>query len=232
MNESPPEKRAKAIPRSAYEAAVRPSVWNYLSLAVLGALIIWSYQGTQIHLGQLFSRDGGGQILAYIGRLYPPDFSAAVLREALRGAMETFAISFISTLMAAAIALSVVFFASRNLIYSGLLYEMEPARSWSRALRMVPHVMAKGLLNGLRTIPEFLWALIVVFIVGLGPFAGVLALASFVWMQQACSRLTWWASPAWERSTRPRCISVAIHPAAAPRPRSPGSKTEFPLRES
>jgi len=32
------------------------------------------------------------------------------------------------------------------------------------------------LLNFLRTVPEMLWALIFVFIVGLGPFAGVLAL--------------------------------------------------------
>src|SRR5262245_21440714 len=68
------------------------------------------------------------------------------------------------------------FFASRNLIYSGLLYELEPKHGWSRALRMVPYLLAKGLLNFLRTVPEMLWALIFVFIVGLGPFAGVLAL--------------------------------------------------------
>jgi phosphonate transport system permease protein len=41
---------------------------------------------------------------------------------------------------------------------------------------MVPYLLAKGLLNFLRTVPEMLWALIFVFIVGLGPFAGVLAL--------------------------------------------------------
>jgi phosphonate transport system permease protein len=145
-------------------------------LGALGVLIIWSYHGTEVDLSQLFSRDGGGAILAYLGRLFPPDLSTDILREALWGSVETFAISFISTLMAAVIALSVVFFASRNLIYSGLLYEMEPGRSWSQALRMMPYLTAKGLLNGLRTIPEMLWALIFVFIVGLGPFPGVLAL--------------------------------------------------------
>src|SRR5262245_37917027 len=68
------------------------------------------------------------------------------------------------------------FFASRNLIYSGLLYELEPKHGWSRSLSMVPYLPAKGLLNFLRTVPEILCALIFVFIVGLGPFAGVLAL--------------------------------------------------------
>jgi phosphonate transport system permease protein len=78
--------------------------------------------------------------------------------------------------MAVIIALTTVFFASRNLIYSGLLYEMEPKGGWKRALRMAPYLSAKSLLNLLRTIPEMVWALIFVFLVGLGPFPGVLAL--------------------------------------------------------
>ncbi len=80
------------------------------------------------------------------------------------------------TLMAVIIALAIVFFASRNLIFSGLLYEMEPKLGWRRALRMLPYLAAKSALNILRTIPEMVWALIFVFLVGLGPFPGVLAL--------------------------------------------------------
>jgi len=38
------------------------------------------------------------------------------------------------------------------------------------------YAVARGGLNALRTIPEILWALIFVFVVGLGPFPGVLAL--------------------------------------------------------
>jgi phosphonate transport system permease protein len=176
MNGSPAEKGSKAAPWAAHQTGSQPSFWNYFSLGALGVLIVWSYQGTEINLGQLFSRDGGGAILAYLGRLFPPDLSSDVLRETLWKTVETFAISFIGTLMAVIIALCAVFFASRNLIYSGLLYEMEPAQGWTRALRMIPYLMAKGLLNGLRTIPEIVWALIFVFLVGLGPFPGVLAL--------------------------------------------------------
>jgi len=117
-----------------------------------------------------------GQILIYLAKLVPPDFSPNVLREAWRGTIETFAISFMGTLLAVAVALPIVFFASRNLIYSGLLYEMEPRQGWKRSARIIPYLAAKSVLNILRTIPEMVWALIFVFLVGLGPFPGVLAL--------------------------------------------------------
>jgi phosphonate transport system permease protein len=147
-----------------------------LLIALFLGVIVWSYRGAEIDLSQLFSRDSFEQILVYIKKLFPPDLSAIVIQEALKGSIETFAISFIGTLMAVGIALLIVFFASRNLIYSGVLYEMEPKQRWKRAARMLPYVTAKSLLNILRTIPEIVWALIFVFLVGLGPFPGVLAL--------------------------------------------------------
>ena len=52
---------------------------------------------------------------------------------------------------------------------------MEPRRH-RILLRRLPYLTAKAILNFLRTIPEMLWALIFVFLVGLGPFPGVLAL--------------------------------------------------------
>jgi phosphonate transport system permease protein len=147
-----------------------------LLIALFLGVIVWSYRGAEIDPSQLFSRDSFEQILVYIKKLFPPDFSTVVVQEALKGSIETFAISFIGTLMAVVIALAIVFFASRNLIYSGLLYEMEPKERWKRTARMLPYVAAKSLLNILRTIPEIVWALIFVFLVGLGPFPGVLAL--------------------------------------------------------
>lgn len=176
MSGSPPEKERTHIPWASHKAMGRPGLWTYFLVATVVVLLIWSYRGSEIHLAQLLSRDGSGQVFAYIKRLFPPDLSAVVLREALWGAIETFAISFMGTLMAVVIALSLVFFASRNLMYSGHLYEMEPKQGWNRAIRLVPYVGAKALLNFLRTVPEMVWALIFVFLVGLGPFPGVLAL--------------------------------------------------------
>jgi phosphonate transport system permease protein len=166
----------ETIPPRAGAAREKATVKNLLLLVAVLAFLVWSYRGAEIDLSQLFSRDGLGQILIYLAKLVPPDFSPNVLREAWKGTIETFAISFMGTLMAVAIALAIVFFASRNLIYSGLLYEMEPTQGWKRSARMIPYLAAKSLLNILRTIPEMVWALIFVFLVGLGPFPGVLAL--------------------------------------------------------
>jgi phosphonate transport system permease protein len=164
------------IPPRAGAAREKSTAKNLFLLVAVVAFLVWSYRGAEIDLSQLFSRDGLGQILIYLAKLVPPDLSPNVLREAWKGTIETFAISFMGTLMAVAIALAIVFFASRNLIYSGLLYEMEPKQGWKRSARMIPYLAAKSLLNILRTIPEMVWALIFVFLVGLGPFPGVLAL--------------------------------------------------------
>jgi phosphonate transport system permease protein len=176
MSKASDIKTRDAISLKNGRAGTQSNVKNVLLIAFLVVFLFWSYKGAGIHLSQLFSRDSFEQILIYVKKLFPPDFSAGVIQEALQGTIETFAISFMGTLMAVVIALAVVFFASRNLIYSGLLYEMEPKQGWKRSARMLPYLAAKSLLNILRTIPEMVWALIFVFLVGLGPFPGVLAL--------------------------------------------------------
>ena len=176
MSGSLGQKSGKTIPLPGVSAQEKATVKNVIVIVGILAFLIWSYRGAEIQLSQLFSRDSFEQIVAYVKKLFPPDFSPNVLHGALKGTVETFAISFMGTLMAVVIAIAIVFFASRNLIYSGLLYEMEPKQGWKRLARMVPYLTAKSLLNILRTIPEMVWALIFVFLVGLGPFPGVLAL--------------------------------------------------------
>jgi len=176
MSESPVLHAGGAFPRTGGPATRKHTFKSLLIAGFVVVFLAWSYRGAEIELSQFFSRDSFGQIVIYIKKLFPPDFSTPVIQEALKGTIETFAISFMGTLMAVIIALSIVFFASRNLIYSGLLYEMEPKEGWKRLARMVPYLGAKSLLNILRTIPEMVWALIFVFLVGLGPFPGVLAL--------------------------------------------------------
>ena len=141
----------------------------------LAALWLWSYRGSEVDMGLLFSAEGGGALFEYATRLFPPDLSRKTVADAAAGAWETFAISLMGTLLAAVIALSLVFFGSRNLAYAGLLYEMETRRGLV-LLRRVPYLAARAVLNFLRTVPEMLWALVFVFLVGLGPFPGVLAL--------------------------------------------------------
>ncbi len=157
------------------KAGARTPSSTYVLLAFLAALFVWSWQGSGIDPGLLFSVEGGGAIAGYVERLFPPDLSGKVVADAVAGAWETFAISLIGTLLSVVIALALACFGSRNLVYAGLLHEMEARRrrTW---LRRVPYLAARGILNFLRTVPEMLWALMFVFVVGLGPFPGVLAL--------------------------------------------------------
>ncbi len=147
---------------------------TWLGWAALAGALLWSYHGTAADIAAVLGPEGLAQMAAYVRRLFPPDLSAPLLREVAIGAAETFAISFLGTLLAVLIALGLVFFASANLAFAGLLFEME--RPAIRAARLLLYGAARGLLNLLRTIPEIVWAILFVFMVGLGPFSGVLAL--------------------------------------------------------
>ncbi|MBI2468166.1 MAG: phosphonate ABC transporter, permease protein PhnE [Candidatus Rokubacteria bacterium] len=153
----------------------RPSVWSWLVTATALGAVLWSARGTGLDPAQLASAEALRQMWAYAVKLFPPDLSAPVLREAAWGAVETFAISLVGTTLAVGIALPLAFLATRTVLFSGILYAREDL-GWRRYPRVGLYLAAKAVLNLLRTIPEIVWALIFVFAVGLGPFPGVLAL--------------------------------------------------------
>ena len=140
------------------------------------ALMVWSYHGMGVDPGQLFGKEGLRQIATYTAGLFPPNLSRAALREAGVGAVETFAISFVGSVLSICIALPLALLTARVMLYQGILYEGREMSRRSRTLRVGVYAGAKATLAVLRTIPEILWALIFVFMVGLGPFPGVLAL--------------------------------------------------------
>jgi len=137
---------------------------------------VWSWIGTGVELGALLGGDALAQIGAYAARLFPPDLSPGALRDAGLGAIETFAISFVGSLLSVCIALPLSLSATRTLLYGGVLFEGLRLGPVSRASRVGLYVAARGTLAILRTIPEIIWALVFVFMVGLGPFPGALAL--------------------------------------------------------
>ena len=103
---------------------------------------------------------GFGQLLHFLGLMLPPDpgtWSRTVL--ILRGLAETLAIAFLGTLLSAAIAFPLGFLAARN-------------TSVNRAVQF----LSRRVLDSIRGVDALIWALIWVSVVGLGPFAGVLAI--------------------------------------------------------
>lgn len=94
----------------------------------------------------------GGIELSFIGR------------EVFKGALVTVAMALMATALAMIVAIPISFFAAHNLM-SG------------NPLTYAIYVVVRTLLNLLRSIESLIIAIIFVVIVGLGPFAGVMALA-------------------------------------------------------
>lgn len=163
----PAEPWAVAVPR-------RWAPW--LTLSALLALVVWSYHGTRVEVATLLSGEAIRQIGAYIGKLFPPDFSGKALADAAFGAVETFAISLVGSVLSVCLAFPLALGATRTILYRGVLYEGQRLGPVQKAARLAVYGFSKAVLAVFRTVPEIVWALIFVFIVGLGPFPGVLAL--------------------------------------------------------
>ncbi|WP_404298827.1 phosphonate ABC transporter, permease protein PhnE [Alicycliphilus denitrificans] len=102
-------------------------------------------------LGALFTAEAVRGMGEFAAGFFPPELGGGWLRQVARGMWETLAISVVGTLLAALL---------------GLLLALPARRApWNL------------LLNLLRSVPELVWATLTALAVGLGPFAGVLALA-------------------------------------------------------
>ena len=131
---------------------------NYALMLGLLLAVAVSFRFLQIDLGALFAADGLAQMASYAGGFLRPDFSSTHLAAIARGTAETLAMSAIGTLLAA---------------LAGLLLALPAAGRCGR----LAEAAARLLLNGLRAIPELVWAALMVLAAGLGPNAGTLALA-------------------------------------------------------
>jgi len=140
------------------------------------ALVVWSYQGARVDLGALMTGEAAAEIATYVAKLFPPDLSSHAVRDAVAGAWETFAISLVGSVLSVCVAFPLALGATRTILYRGVLYEGQNLSSAQKLVRMAVFIASKTVLAIFRTVPEIIWALIFVFVVGLGPFPGVLAL--------------------------------------------------------
>ena len=154
----------------------QPSPWSWVGYwGVTLLLVLWSFSGVRRELGELFTAESAAQMWAYVAKLWPPERSPEFLRLLARASAETFAISVGGTAFAAVIAAALLYFAaSDDVLGAGGEQETSPARQASG--RRLAYLLARTALNLMRTVPELVWAIFFVFAVGLGPFAGVLAL--------------------------------------------------------
>ena len=130
-------------------------------VAGLLVLIVASFWSLNLQWAQFLSLEAARSMGRFLAEFFPPDLSPEFVTKVAIGAWETLAMSALGTLLAAAVGLALALPASR--LHSG-------DAAWGRApTRLV--------LNALRSIPELVWAALLLISAGLGPFAGTLALA-------------------------------------------------------
>ncbi|MFN3495054.1 MAG: phosphonate ABC transporter, permease protein PhnE [Hydrogenophaga sp.] len=119
------------------------------------AFFVWSLEGTQVSVGDFF--DGLPQMARLVGEMMPP--SGARLEAVGRALLETFQMALVGTVVGVILSVPIAVLATPHLSPHPLVYQA-----------------ARTLIAFFRTVPDLVWALLFVVTVGLGPFAGTLAL--------------------------------------------------------
>ena len=130
-------------------------------LAGLACLTIASFWTLDLKWAQFFSADAARRMGKFIGEMLVPETSSKFLVKLASAAIETLAMSALGTILAVMLGLALAVPASKT-------HDHDPAR-WRAFSRL--------LLNMLRSIPELVWAALLLISAGLGPLAGTLALA-------------------------------------------------------
>jgi phosphonate transport system permease protein len=162
-----------------HPGAPRWNVATLLVILVVGGSLAASWQIAQVEPSLLFGAQGRRHIWAFLTSLYPPDLSPAFLRLLVVPTIETLQIAIMGTALAIMVGFPLGLLATDRLWFAGIIYEVAGNRSGYRHIvRRGVYLLAHMLLNLCRSIPDVVWALMFVRVVGLGPFPGVLAIGA------------------------------------------------------
>lgn len=140
--------------------------WFLFALILLGPALV----ATEFKLWMLFSPDNLRISANFLGDFFPPKIEPEFLTMVAREAWRTVAIATAGMVLALVLAIPLAIASTAVLSVSAL----------SGRMRLLPFVIRQAirwLLIVLRSVPELIWALVFVRVVGLGATAGVLAIA-------------------------------------------------------
>jgi len=160
MAHIPPQTAANEVyrlPPKLFDARCRACWFVAAALAV----VVASFWSLDLQWARFLSFDALARMGRFVTELLSPNLQARFVAKLLPAAAETLAMSLLGTLLAAVFGLLLALPASK-------LHAEDPAR-WRAPARL--------LLNVLRSVPELMWAVLLLIAAGLGPFAGTLALA-------------------------------------------------------
>lgn len=135
---------------------IKPSLWGIVGGIIFLALLLHGLWISELTLPRLLR--GASRLGDFLSRAIPPDPSR--LQSVLGATLETFEMALVGTTFGALLSLPLSTLAAKNTSPHPLVYR------FSRALVTL-----------LRVIPDLVWGLLFIILVGLGPGAGVLAIA-------------------------------------------------------
>ena len=159
-------------PRPPASPALRDPAWLGRVGGLLACMVLsWPLLvATEFRPWALFDERSLKPTLNFLAAFVPPTLTPEFLTMLLRETWRTVAIATAGITLALVLAVPLALLATRALSVSAL----------SGRMATLPYVVRQGvrwLLIGLRSVPELVWALVFVRVVGLGPTAGVLAIA-------------------------------------------------------
>jgi phosphonate transport system permease protein len=140
--------------------------WLCAGLVLLGPLFV----ATEFKPWELFEPANVKLSARFIGSFFPPALEPGFVLMVARETWRTVSIATAGIVLALLVALPLTLVSTRSLSISAL-----PGRMARGPFMLRQGV--RGLLIVLRSVPELVWALVFVRVVGLGPTAGVLAIA-------------------------------------------------------
>ncbi len=140
--------------------------WSTAALVLLWPLLV----ATEFKPWTLFEADSMRVTGRFLASFWPPAHDAEFLLLVARETWRTVAIATAGMTLALALALPLTLMSTRVLSISALAGRMARRPFWFRQ-------GLRWLLIVLRSVPELVWALVFVRVVGLGPTSGVLAIA-------------------------------------------------------
>lgn len=139
--------------------------WSLAALVILGPVLV----ATEFKPWLLVEPDNLKVTLKFLGDFFPPVITPDFLWMVAKESWRTIAIATAGTFLALVLAIPLTIASTSVLSVSSISGRM-------KALPFVVRQTIRWVLIVLRSIPELIWALVFVRVVGLGPAAGVLAI--------------------------------------------------------
>lgn len=135
----------------------RPSALSFLGYAAGVVILFWALNGAGFSFEKILSSPP--RFADFASRAFPPNLDPKVLERLVWKMVETLQIAFAGAAIGMVLSIPVALLAARGLIAGRLV-----------------NVVTRNVLGFIRAVPDIAWALVFVVAVGLGPFAGTLAI--------------------------------------------------------